>query len=136
MNKHQQNKTLAHEIGLCRIATVVNHFYAQTRTQPILVEPFGVAGTWGDQRARLTYFWWVALGGRPLHAVDFNLVPKHVPAHVNSDQFKGWMSLFRQVALPIIGEELTRAWMEKAERLGRRLLVIDDDYLVKLAKAS
>jgi len=136
MKNLQQNRALAYEIGLCRIAMVVDRFHNQVKTHPRLGEWFGVSTNWGDQRARLTYFWWVVLGGKKLRAVDFDLIPERVRAGIKSDELREWLALFRLVAVPILGEEFANAWTEKAERLGRRLLVSNDEYVANLAKAS
>jgi len=136
MNNIPQKRILAHEIGLHRIAMVVNQFHSQIQAHPKLEDPFGVVGEWGDHRARLTYFWWVALGGKPLRDINFDMFPKHTRAGFDADLFRDWMTLFRQAALSVVGKELTAAWMEKVEGLGRRLLIANDKYLTKLAKAS
>jgi truncated hemoglobin YjbI len=135
-NVRHKDRILAHEIGLCRIAQVVDQFHSQAKTHPVLAELFDGTGNWGDKRARLTYFWWVMLGGKTLRAAGFDVFPEQGRASVNCDLLGDWLALFHQVALPIIGEELTRAWMEKAERLGDRLLIFDDKQLAELAEAS
>jgi hypothetical protein len=86
----------------------------------------------GHRRAQLTYFWWVVLGGNKLRVVDLDVIPKDV----SSELLEDWLALFREAALPIIGEEFTRAWMQRAERLARRFLITDGGDVAKLAKAS
>jgi hemoglobin len=135
-NLQQKDRILAHEIGLYRIAMVVDQFYGQIQARASVEEPFDVVGDWGAHRARLTYFWWVALGGKGLHVVDLDVVARQAQAGISAEHFEDWMTLFRQVALPVIGKELTTAWMERAERLGRRLLVDNGKCLDELAKAS
>jgi truncated hemoglobin YjbI len=58
MANFRRSKNLAHEIGLYRIALVVDALHEQTKTRPEFARLFNVSGTDGDQKARLTYFWW------------------------------------------------------------------------------
>lgn len=136
MQDLQQRRILAHEIGLCRIALVVDQLQSRLQSHPTLAEPFGVIGNWGDHRARLTYFWWVTLGGKNLRGVRCDVVSRLERADVDCEVLKDWMKLFHQVAVPILGEELTRRWMTKAEAVDRRLLKANDNCLDELAKAS
>jgi hypothetical protein len=82
---------------------------------PLAAELFGVSGNWGDRRARLTYFWWVVFGGKRLGTVEFEAVLARVHTRFSPDVLEEWMNLFRHVAVPVIGDELTRAWVRKAE---------------------
>jgi len=136
MGELPQNRNLAYDIGLCRIALVVDRVHRQVKTHPVLAEIFHLGGDWGDGRARLTYFWWVVLGGNKLRAIDLELIAKDVHDGINPDLLKEWFILFHNSAVPVIGEELTRAWMGRAERLARKLGIAKDDHLYRLAKAS
>lgn len=136
MGNLQQSRNLAYEIGLCRIALVVEQLHSRTKNHPELARIFRVSENDGDRRARLTYFWWVVLGGNRLRDTDLQMIPQIVVADVTLELLHGWLGIFRQAALPIIGEEFTRAWGEKAERLARKFLITDEDDADKLAKAS
>ena len=136
MSNLPQNRSLAYEIGLCRIAMVVDQVHRQMKTHHVLAELFHVRGDWGSRRARLTYFWWVVLGGNKLRAIDLELIPKDVRTGITPELLRDWLALFRQAALPIIGGEFTSAWMGKAERLARKFLITDKGDAVKLARAS
>jgi hemoglobin len=135
-DRQNQNSSLAYQLGVCRIALVVDRFYSQMQAHPTLREPFAVRGHWGDCRARLTYFWWVTLGGNKIPDHDFEMVPSCVRAGLNSEMMREWTTLFRQVARSVVGEQLANAWMEVAERVGRKLASSNENYLNGLAKAS
>jgi truncated hemoglobin YjbI len=62
MTDLRHGTTLAHEIGLDRIASVVDTVFNQMKNQPAFASIFNVSETHDDDKARLTYFWWVALG--------------------------------------------------------------------------
>jgi hemoglobin len=131
MNSHSKQTILAHEIGLCRIAKVVNEFYSRVQQHPTLQEPFRVVGDWGDHRARLTYFWWTVLGGKGLGSLHFNVVPKHVRAGFTVELLSDWLTLFREVVYSIVPRDMAGAWMDRATRLGKSLVIANHAYLAK-----
>jgi truncated hemoglobin YjbI len=121
MNSLEQNTNLAYQIGLRRIALVVDQIHHQMRSQHTLAELFRL-GAHRDQRARLSYFWWVVLGGNELRCSDLNLLPSELRSLITPELFREWLGLFRHTARPIIGEDLTRAWAEKAEEVANLLV--------------
>jgi truncated hemoglobin YjbI len=122
MTNAQLTRNLAHEIGLCRIALIVDRFNERVQSHPQTEDLFAVAGNGGDHRARLTYFGWVLPGGKRLKTVEFAAIPKLIRDRIAPDKLRDWISVFRKAAVPVIGEELTRAWIQKVQRLSRRLL--------------
>jgi truncated hemoglobin YjbI len=136
MTSAQLNRNLAHEIGLCRIALIVDRFKERVPSHPQTDELFGVPGNWGDHRARLTYFWWVLLGGKRLKTVEFAAIPKPIRDRLAPAVLDEWIGVFRDAAVPVIGEDLTRAWIQKVQRLSRQLLSENVYYLEDLAAAS
>ena len=136
MTNFRQSKNLAHEIGLYRIASVVEALHEQTKTDPAFARLFNVRGTECDQKARLTYFWWVALGGNKLSDLDWKVIRENAQTGVSPSVFRDWLELFRKTALPIVGAESTGAWMLRAAQLGRKFLVIEDADTPRLAQAS
>jgi hypothetical protein len=96
----QQNTNLAHEIGLYRIALVVNAVFNQMKTQPASATLLGE--TENDEKACLTYFWWVILGGSKLSESESEVLRSCSWLGISSTQLKEWIAVFRQTALPII----------------------------------
>jgi len=136
MADFRQSKNLAREIGLYRIALVVQALHEQTKTDPAFARLFNVGETACDQKARLTYFWWVVLGGSKLSDLDWKVIRENPQAGVSLRIFRDWLELFRITALPIIGAELTGAWMLRAAQPSRKFLVIEDAAAFRLAQAS
>ncbi|MGD0429370.1 MAG: hypothetical protein ABSC10_21905 [Candidatus Acidiferrales bacterium] len=136
MIRPEQSRSLAHEIGICRIAMVIDQMHVQLRTHRTLGELSYGTADWGSERARLTYFWWVALGGQRLRTADCDLIPGRVRASLTPELLEDWLTLFRRAALPMIGAQLTDAWMSRTERLGRKFLCDRGEALAKLAQAS
>ncbi|MGB2623135.1 MAG: hypothetical protein WA857_18975 [Candidatus Acidiferrum sp.] len=136
MASFRRSKNLAHEIGLDCIALVVDALHEQMKTRPEFARLFNVSGTDGDQNARLTYFWWVALGGNKLSDLEWKVIRENAQVGVSPSVLRDWLELFRKTALPIIGAESTGAWMLRAAQLGRKFLVIEDAGALRLAQAS
>jgi truncated hemoglobin YjbI len=135
MTHLRQNKNLAYQISLCRIALVVDAVHRQMQTQQMLAEPFDINGDNGEQRARLTYFWWVVLGGNKLRDIDWE-VRGDSRTGISPELLKNWIVVFRQAALPILGREFTEGWIQKAEQAARELLITDEDDAAELATAT
>ncbi len=128
--------SLAHAIGLCRIATVVDQFCDEIASRPGLEEPFRVIGNCPDQKARLTYFWWVTLGGEASQGMECVLVPKQIRAGLAGKLMGEWTALFRRSVRSVVDHELAEAWIERAARLGQSLHASNDRYRAKLAAVS
>ena len=136
MTDVRPNRNLAYKIGLCRIAIVVDQLQRKVKGHRALAAIFRTSGGHGEQRARLTYFWWVVLGGNRLRDLDDDVITKDARECISPELVKDWVAVFREIALPIVGQEFTDAWVQRAERLARRLLITDEDQALKLAKAS
>jgi truncated hemoglobin YjbI len=130
------SKDLAYEIGLYRIALVVHAVHDQMKMQSAFARLFNVTGSDDDQKARLTYFWWVVLGGNKLNNRDWAVIRGDARTGISSRLFREWFGLFRQTALPIIGAELTGAWMLRAARLSHKFEVVAHGHAMQLAHAS
>jgi hypothetical protein len=74
----------------------------------------------------------VLLGGKRLKTVEFAAVPKAIRDTIEPDALEDWIGVFRQAAVPVIGEELSRAWIRRVQRLLNENVY----YLEDLAKAS
>jgi hypothetical protein len=59
MHNPRNHRNLAHEIGLCRIALVVEQVHQKMQRHHAVAKIFYLLSGDADQRARLTYFWWV-----------------------------------------------------------------------------
>jgi truncated hemoglobin YjbI len=110
-------RNFAREIGLYRIALVVNAVFNQMKTRPAFVTLFDVSESHDDEKACLTYFWWVVLGGNKLSDLHSELIRGCARMGISRSLFREWLALFRQTALPVIGSELTDAWMLRAEQV-------------------
>jgi len=132
----RQNRNLALQIGLYRIALIVNAVLNEMKTQPAFATLFNVSQSHGDEKACLTYFWWIALGGNKLSDLDSEVIRGCERMGISSSLLRKWLALFRQSALPIIGAELTDAWKRRAVTLTEESPVTGDDNAVPWALCS
>ena len=130
------SRNLALDIGLYRIALVVNAVFNQMKTHPAFAALFEVSECHDDDQACLTYFWWVVLGGNKLSDLDSDVIRGCGRMGISPSLFREWLALFRQTALPIIGTELTDAWMLRAVRLHQEFPVTGDVEAVQVAKGN
>jgi hypothetical protein len=129
----RQSRNLAFQIGLYRIALVVNAVFNETKKQPAFATLFNVSESHGDEKACLTYFWWMVLGGNKLSDLDSEVIRGCGRMRISSSLFREWLALFCPAALPIIGAELTDAWRRRAVQLADDSPVTRDDDVVPLA---
>ena len=130
----RQSTNLALEIGLYRIALVVNGVFKQMKNYPAFATLFDVCESHDDEKACLTYFWWVVLGGNKLSDLDSEVIRGCPWMGISPTLFREWLALFRQTALPIIGEKLTDGWMLRALPLAHEFPVTGDGDAVQLAQ--
>ena len=123
----RQSRNLALQIGLYRIALVVNAVFNEMKTQSAFATLFNVSESHGDEEACLTYFWWMVLGGSKLNDLDSEVIRGCGGRGISSTLLREWLALFRQAALPIIGAELTDAWKRRAVQLTEESPVTGDD---------
>ncbi len=132
----RQSRNLALEIGLYRIALVVNGVFKHMKKHPAFATLFDVSESHDDEKACLTYFWWVVLGGNKLSDLDSEVIRGCAWMAIGPTLFREWFALFRQTALPIIGAELTGAWMLRAVPLDHEFPVTGDDDAVHGRRAA
>lgn len=114
---------LASEIGWERIARVVDAFYDQVTMHPSLQHPFSVVADWPHHKERLTYFWWVVLGGEKLRREIYEPVPKHFRAGFNEMLLSDWLALFERTVRETVPKALADAWVERAKQVGSGLVI-------------
>lgn len=114
---------LAPEIGWERIAGVVDAFYDQVTLHPSLRRPFSVVEDWPRHKERLTYFWWIVLGGEKFRREMYEPVPKHFRAGFNEILLSDWLALFEQTVRQVVPDALADAWVERARQVGASLVI-------------
>ncbi|MGA7802153.1 MAG: group III truncated hemoglobin [Gammaproteobacteria bacterium] len=105
-------------IGHDRVAAVVDDFYERVQAHPALAVPFLMVNDWALHKARLTHFWWVALGGRRYRPDRYDVAGKHLAVGVNDALVDDWLALFDATLRDHLPPELAHAWLERARLMG------------------
>ena len=125
MDASEISNSLAHTIGLCKIAIVVDRLCEEMKANPQIVHPFQITGDWGENRARITYFWWVALGGTPVERLKVDVDLRHDKPGKDAEELREWVELFRRAADTVVKPELAEAWMLNVLHMGHAIEVKD-----------
>ncbi|MEJ2687942.1 MAG: group III truncated hemoglobin [Gammaproteobacteria bacterium] len=105
-------------IGWERMAAVVDDFYDRVQAHPTLAVPFLMVSDWTLHKARLTHFWWVALGGRRYRPDRYDVAGKHLAVGVNDELVDDWLELFHATLREHLPGDLAEAWFRRARLMG------------------
>lgn len=129
-----RRRVTAECIGRDQMAHVVDVFYERIQRHPTLAEPFLIITNWDEHKARMTHFWWMALGGRAYAFYQYEVAPKHAAAGVTSELVDDWLTLFETTVHEHIAPELAEAWLFRARRMGDSLRLAGAYYRRKAAR--
>lgn len=121
-------QSIAEQLGWETIHRVVDRFYRQIQTHPTLAGPFSNVENWPHHKERLTYFWWVVLGGARTRQEFYDPVGKHFNAGFTPDLLADWMTLFRTTVEQHAPAPLAAAWTEAAGKIGDGLVLANAAY--------
>lgn len=127
LDERRATRTLRPEakyISLAAIRDVVSEFYGQARHDPVLAPRFATVRDWVDHEARLTHFWWVALGGRAYAPYRYRVVAKHRAAGVTEDDLQRWHTLFGACVCERLPRPYAELWLRRARAMGRALIQV------------
>lgn len=108
-------------IGLGAIRQVVDSFYDRARSDAVLGPRFSVVADWPEHKAKLTHFWWVALGGPAYAPYRYRVVEAHRIVGVRSEEITHWLRLFADCVRSTLPEPLAEAWLRRAAAMGESL---------------
>lgn len=115
-------RVTAERIGLQTIRTVVHDFYANVRRDPVLGQRFEAAiQDWPAHEAKLTHFWWVALGGPVYAPYRYQVIDAHLSIDVEDHEIEHWLGLFADTMRAQLPAPETEEWLGRAQAMGRSL---------------
>ena len=110
-----------------QIAQVMDDFYEQVQQHPALSSAFGVVADWSQHKAKLTHYWWMALGGEPYMKYTYDIGHKHRQAGYTPELLNAhWMPLFEHTVRAHIAPESAEIWLNQARKIGGMMNLIDD----------
>lgn len=126
-------QVLAEQIGWDRIHLVVDRFYSSIQTHPTLATPFARVQEWPKHKERLTYFWWVVLGGARTRQEQYEPIPKHFAAGFSPELLADWLVLFKATVEELVPGELAGEWLALARKIGSGLVTANEAYAQRVA---
>lgn len=121
-------RNIASEIGLERVAAVVDEFYRRVQLDPHLSQPFAVVHDWPVHKQHLTHFWWVSLGGERYADYQYQVPAKHEAAGFTPALLDIWLPLFSATLHDLLPAELALPWLQRAEKIGSSLRMLHQFY--------
>lgn len=120
----------AERIGLAAIREVVDRFYERIQCDPVLASRFATVADWDTHKARLTHFWWVALGGPAYAPYRYRVVEKHRDIGVTRVEIERWLEIFSECVQTQLPESLATCWLHRARAMGASLAQVAGEGLV------
>jgi hemoglobin len=115
-------------IGYSRVAAVVSDFYDRVQRHPRLSQPFAAVRDWPAHKAKLTHFWWVALGGRRYADYRYNIGRTHWRVEVDDSLVEAWLALLRATLADHLPPPLAVQWYRRARRMAVAIRAAPDFY--------
>jgi hemoglobin len=112
------------------IAQVVNDFYTNVATDPLLQKPFSTVKDWPHHIERMTHFWWIKFGGTPYLPGFYDPVSKHYLAGFNSEFLARWLDLFERSLKKNLHSQQAQLWLIIASRIGEALTFKNEMYRI------
>ncbi|APZ44719.1 hypothetical protein BW247_13555 [Acidihalobacter ferrooxydans] len=112
----------AERIGLQAIRAIVHDFYANVRRDPVLGPRFEtIIQDWPAHEAKLTHFWWGALGGPVYARYRYRVVDTHQLIDVESHEIERWLALFTDCLRARLPASEADEWLGRAHAMGGSL---------------
>ena len=125
---NEADNTLSNTPDRETIQRVVKHFYQKLMQDAQLAHFFSHIEDFSEHEQRIGDFWTMSMGGRLEQPPKIDMIGKHFPLGIKTEDLQHWLALFSET----LGEELPRAqalmWMDKAMTIAARMqqIVIDN----------
>lgn len=117
----QRRRLTAQIIGLGAIREVVDRFYDRVRDDALLACRFRGVSDWPAHKAKMTHFWWVALGGSAYGAYRYRVIDAHRRVGVQPYEVKHWLGVFSECVTRTLPVPEANAWLRRARAMGESL---------------
>jgi hemoglobin len=120
------------------IQRVVQRFYQKLMQDPQLSPFFSHIEDFSEHEQRISDFWYMSMGGRLEQPPKIDMIGKHFPLGIKTEDLQHWLALFSET----LGEELPQQqalmWMDKAMTIAARMqqIVIENQAMGVQIKQS
>lgn len=123
----QRFEPLCNQIQYEQVQTIVHHFYKKLIAHPQLSHFFSHIDDFTRHEKRITDFWWQAMGGKLNEPLDLDMIGKHTPLGIQTNDLKLWLKIFEQTLNENLDHNLTKQWMIKTNMIAKRI----EDIVIK-----
>jgi len=122
---------LTEQLNLKDVLRVVQRFYDKARDDADIGHYFSAIKDFSEHEQRISYFWWLALGGttndleKP--APSFDMINKHIALGITQVDLAIWLKLFKQTLDEELETAIAESWWSKAEEIARHLKALAID---------
>jgi len=122
---------LTEQLNLKDVHHVVQCFYDKARHDADIGHYFLSIKDFTEHEHRISYFWWLALGGttndleKP--APSFDMINKHIALGITEADLSIWLKLFKQTLDEELETAIADSWRNKAEEIARHLKALAID---------
>jgi len=115
-------------VGHKRLAAVVDDFYDRVQRHRLLSQPFSRVQDWPAHKAKLTHFWWVALGGQRYADYRYDIGRTHWRVGVDDTLVEAWLTVLRETLADHLPPPLAVEWYRRARRMAVAVRAAPDFY--------
>lgn len=118
---------LCQRISFTQIQHVIHAFYAQLQVDPQLSHFFKHIHDFTEHEYRISCFWWMSMGGKLHTPPSIDMINKHMPLGINTDDLQKWLALFNDTLHQQLSPAVAEEWFTKALQISQRVqaIVID-----------
>jgi len=118
---------LCQQISFAQVQKVVHSFYERLQADAQLSHFFKHIADFSQHEHRISCFWWMSMGGKLHTPPSIDMINKHMPLGIGSDDLQRWLQLFETTLNEQLPPASAQAWFEKALQISQRVqaIVID-----------
>lgn len=118
---------LCQQISFAQVQQVVHAFYERLQAHAQLSSFFKHITDFSEHEHRISCFWWMSMGGKLHTPPSIDMINKHMPLSIESDDLQIWLQLFEETLNEKLPAQSAQLWFEKALQISQRVqqIVID-----------
>ena len=118
---------LCQRISFAQVQHVIHAFYARLQADPQLSHFFKHIADFTEHEYRISCFWWMSMGGKLHTPPSIDMINKHMPLGISSNDLQIWLQLFEETLKEQLPAQSAQDWFEKALQISKRVqqIVID-----------
>ncbi len=118
---------LCQRISFAQVQQVIHAFYARLQADPQLSHFFKHIADFTEHEYRISCFWWMSMGGKLHTPPSIDMINKHMPLGISTDDLQKWLALFHDTLQEQLEHSVAEEWFTKVLQIAQRVqaIVID-----------